>query len=107
MAQKKKDNIILLVCAVVFVLALVAMIGKWYSEKKAQEKYESMSQMSTEMKIGDEIDVFSDLGIDNPGKVLDWMHYGQKMKIYMHGFIFQIPILTIQYYSMRQTILTI
>jgi len=72
MAQKKKDNIILLVCAVVFVLALVAMIGKWYSEKKAQEKYESMSQMSTEMKIGDEIDVFSDLGIDNPGKVLDW-----------------------------------
>lgn len=73
MVQKKKDNIILLICAIVFVAALIAMIGKWYSEKKAQEKYESLSQVSTEMPTEEEaLDVFSDLGIDNPGKVLDW-----------------------------------
>ena len=73
MAQKKKENIILVVCAVVFVIAVASMIGKWYSEKKAQEKYESLSQVSTEVTTEEvDSDIFSDLGIDNPGKALDW-----------------------------------
>ena len=69
--KKKYDKIVLIICAVVFVVAVGAMITKWYTEKKAQEKFEALSETSTEISTEIE-DVFSELGIENPGKVLDW-----------------------------------
>ncbi len=69
--QKKRDKIILIICAIVFVIALGAMIVKWYTEKQAQDKFESLSGVSTEVETEDG-DIYSQLGVENPGKVLDW-----------------------------------
>lgn len=77
--QKKKEKIVLIICAVVFVIAVGAMLIKWYSEKQAQDKFESLSGVSTEIETEAE-DVYAVLGVENPGKALDWEQLKEENK---------------------------
>lgn len=73
---KGKEKLILIICAVVFVICSALMTVKWLNEKQAQEKFESLSEVSTEDSteeiVESEEDIFKELGLENPGKVLDW-----------------------------------
>ena len=69
--RKKVEQILFLICVVVFIISAVSLFIKWYTEKQAQEKYESLSQTAIEIET-ESVDVFTELGIDNPAKILDW-----------------------------------
>lgn len=65
-------NLIIAICVIIFCVAGGFLLNKYLSEKKAQDKFESLSEtvVSTEQEV--EETIFTYLGIEDPGKVLDW-----------------------------------
>ena len=96
---KKRDRIILIVCVIVFVVAAGSLLFKWYTEKKAQERFEALSETVTEeTEMETEADIFSELGIENPNKVLNWENLWQENEdiyawIYVPNTNMDYPIL--------------
>lgn len=67
-----KKSIILIVCVVIFCISGGVLLHKYIAEKNAQDKFESLTDISTEMKEESNEDIFTYLGIENPNKVIDW-----------------------------------
>ncbi len=68
-----KRNIILIICVVVFCVSAGCLIYKYVSEKNAQNTFESFTGVNTETTETEvEQNIFTYLGIEDPGKVIDW-----------------------------------
>ncbi len=69
-----KRNIILAICVIVFCISAGVLLHKYISEQNAQDKFESLSNSNTEKIEDTEIkdDIFTYLGIEDPGKIIDW-----------------------------------
>lgn len=90
-----KKNIILILCTIVFCISAGVLLHKYISEKKAQDKFESLSNTgkeeteateSSETEI--EENVFTYLGIEDPAKNLDWEYlWEQNPDIYAWIYI--------------------
>lgn len=100
-------NIVLAVCVVVFCISAGVLLHKFISEQNAQNKFESLSgTANTESSevvgvvSGDEAEdtIFTYLGIEDPGKNLDWEELWKQNKdiyawIYIPGTNVDYPIL--------------
>ena len=68
-----KRNIILVICVIVFCVSGGVLLHKYIAEKNAQDKFESLIDVNTEMtEIQEEENIFTYLGVNDPGKVIDW-----------------------------------
>lgn len=102
-------NIILAICVLVFCVSGGILLHKYVSEQRAQEKFESLSEtvlkeqdtQENETQIEEETEeetIFTYLGIDDPGKVLDWEYLAEVNEdiyawIYIPGTKVDYPIL--------------
>lgn len=96
--KKNRDRLILIVCVLIFVLSAGYLLVKWHTEKKAQEKFEKLQAVATEVTETVETSILTELGIEDPKKALDW----EKIKaenediyawIYIPGTEIDYPIL--------------
>lgn len=70
-----EKNRVYIICLAVFCISGGILLHKYISEKDAQDKFESLAVVSTEetTEIQEEEEtVFTYLGVENPGKVIDW-----------------------------------
>lgn len=85
-------NAVLVISIIVFCVSAGVLLQKLISEKNAQDKFESLSENSTEnTQINEkesQEDIFTQLGIENPGKILDWEYlWEQNEDIYAWIYI--------------------
>lgn len=96
-----KRNIVLAICVIIFCISAGVLLHKYISEKNAQEKFESLSGVNTEnteVTEMEEENIFTYLGIEDPGKVLDWEALWEQNEdiyawIYIPGTNVDYPIL--------------
>lgn len=95
-------NIIIFICVIVFFISAGILLNKYITEQKAQNKFDSLSNANTEstqvVETETELDIFAYLGIENPGKVLDWEYLWEQNEdiyawIYIPGTRVDYPIL--------------
>lgn len=95
-------NIIIFICVIVFFISAGILLNKYITEQKAQNKFDSLSNANTEstqvVETETELDFFAYLGIENPGKVLDWEYLWEQNEdiyawIYIPGTRVDYPIL--------------
>lgn len=102
-------NIILVICILVFCISGGILLHKYVSELSAQKKFESLSetvekeQDTQQSENGTEIEteedtIFTYLGIEDPGKILDWEYLKEENEdiyawIYIPGTKVDYPIL--------------
>ncbi len=66
-------NIVMVICIIVFCVCAGILLHKYISEKNAQNKFESLIDENTEVtETQTEENIFTYLGIEDPGKVIDW-----------------------------------
>lgn len=69
-------NIVLAICVIIFCVSAGLLVHKYVTEKNAQDKFENLTtvepntETTTEIEI--EKNIFTYLGIEDPGKVIDW-----------------------------------
>lgn len=97
-------NIIFVICVIIFCISAGVLLHKYISERNAQNKFESLSGVNAETTEVEENqeeqgeDIFTYLGIRDPGKVLDWEYLWEQNEdiyawIYIPGTNVDYPIL--------------
>lgn len=101
-------NIILAICILVFCISGGILLHKYVSEQSAQKKFESLSetvvkdqdtqQAENNTQVKEEDTIFTYLGIEDPGKILDWEYLAEENEdiyawIYIPGTKIDYPIL--------------
>lgn len=95
-------NIIIVISVCVCLISAGILLHKYISEKNAQNKFDSLSTVNTEnIEIETETEeetIFTYLGIEDPGKVLDWEYLWEQNEdiyawLYIPGTSIDYPIL--------------
>lgn len=93
-------NIIIVISVCVCLISAGILLHKYISEKNAQNKFDSLSTVNTEnIEIETEEEtIFTYLGIEDPGKVLDWEYLWEQNEdiyawLYIPGTSIDYPIL--------------
>ena len=95
--MKQKKKIIIIAIFAVLVLS-VLLVNRYINEQKAQDMYEELSDRNTETEEVAEDTIFTRLGIEDPGKIIDWDYLWEQNEdiyawIYIPGTQIDYPVL--------------